>query len=112
MGDSKYFSRGKAHELKAMLKAAKTSQKKAHKTTVALKRIIANITMGNDMAVLFPEVMEALQVHSLEIKKMVLLFVVFYAKKNTALTNDAISILKGVNLHYSISRIYQTRIQR
>ena len=96
MGDTKYFSRGKAHELKAMLVAAKTSKKRIHKTIAVLKRIIANITMGNDLSILYPEVMETLQVQSLEIKKLVLLFVVIYAKKNTALTGDAIVILNKV----------------
>lgn len=112
MGDTKYFNRGKAHELKAMLIAAKISKKRVHKTTAVLKRIIANITMGNDMSILYPEVIATLEVESMEIKKMVLLFVVIYAKKNTILTNDVIVLLNNVFHKNIIYRICQIKIQK
>jgi AP-2 complex subunit beta-1 len=96
MGDSKYFNKGKAHEIKAMLAAAQTSKKREKKTVAVLKRIIANVTMGNDMSILYPQVLQTLEVQSLEIKKMVLLFVVVYAKKNSELTEQVISLLHQV----------------
>jgi vesicle coat complex subunit len=96
MGDSKYFSRGKAHELKAMLLAASTSKKRAYKTIAVLKRIIANVTMGNDMSILYPDVLATLTVPSIEIKRMVFLYVVVYAKKNSDLTQDVIALLNRV----------------
>lgn len=94
MGD--FFNRGKAHELKAMLIAAKTSKKRAYKTTAVLKRIIANVTMGNDMSILYPEVLATLEVPGLEIKRMVLLLAVVYAKKNSNLTSEVIAMLNRV----------------
>ncbi|KAG6818152.1 hypothetical protein H0H87_000057 [Tephrocybe sp. NHM501043] len=46
--DAKFFQRGKIEELRAELQAAETKDKKFLKRKTALKKIVANITMGND----------------------------------------------------------------
>lgn len=47
---------------------------------VAMKKVIANMTMGNDMSSLFPDALACMQTPALELKKMVYLYVVTYAK--------------------------------
>ena len=47
---------------------------------VAMKKVIANMTLGNDMSAMFPEVLGQMQTTSLELKKMVYLYVITYAK--------------------------------
>jgi len=87
--DAKFFTRGKIQEFKAELQdAAKGKDKKFAKRKVVLKKIVANITMGNDSSYLFmvflywtirveiwpvsqmfPEVIQCLPIPMLEIKK-------------------------------------------
>lgn len=46
--DAKFFARGKIQEFRNELKEAETKDKKFVKRKVILKKIVANITMGND----------------------------------------------------------------
>ncbi|GLB34995.1 putative adaptins are components of the adaptor complexes which link clathrin to receptors in coated vesicles [Lyophyllum shimeji] len=78
--DAKFFQRGKLEELRAELQAAETKDKKYVKRKTALKKIVANITMGNDMSPLFTDVVQCLGTPLLEIKKMVYLFLVSYGR--------------------------------
>ncbi|KAG6854317.1 hypothetical protein C0991_008212 [Blastosporella zonata] len=78
--DAKFFQRGKIEELRAELQAAETKDKKFLKRKTALKKIVANITMGNDMSPLFTDVAQCLGTPLLEIKKMVYLFLVSYGR--------------------------------
>ncbi|KAI0030746.1 adaptin N terminal region-domain-containing protein [Vararia minispora EC-137] len=78
--DAKFFQRGKIQELRAELQAAETRDKKFTKRKVVLKKIVANITMGNDMSPLFTDVVQCLGTPLLEIKKMVYLFLVYYGR--------------------------------
>ncbi|KAG6820601.1 hypothetical protein H0H93_014517 [Arthromyces matolae] len=78
--DAKFFQRGKIEELRAELQAAETKDKKFQKRKTALKKIVANITMGNDMSPLFTDVVQCLGTPLLEIKKMVYLFLVSYGR--------------------------------
>ncbi|KAG5353950.1 hypothetical protein C0989_011438 [Termitomyces sp. Mn162] len=52
--DAKFFQRGKIEELRAELQAAETKDRKFLKRKTALKKIVANITMGNDSRYNFP----------------------------------------------------------
>ncbi|KAH9854157.1 Adaptor protein complex beta subunit [Lenzites betulinus] len=79
--DAKFFQRGKIQEFRAELEAAETKDKKFTKRKTVLKKIVANITMGNDMSPLFTDVVQSLAVPSLEIKKMVYLFLVCYGRQ-------------------------------
>lgn len=78
--DAKFFTRGKIEEFRAELHAADAKDKKFVKRKTALKKIVANITMGNDMSPLFTDVVQSLGAPLLEIKKMVYLFLVSYGR--------------------------------
>ncbi|KAH9484294.1 Beta-adaptin-like protein C [Psilocybe cubensis] len=78
--DAKFFQRGKIEEFRADLQAAETKDKKFVKRKTVLKKIVANITMGNDMSPLFTDVVQCLGTPLLEIKKMVYLFLVSYGR--------------------------------
>ncbi|KAL0580232.1 hypothetical protein V5O48_001737 [Marasmius crinis-equi] len=78
--DAKFFQRGKIEEFRAELQAAETKDKKYVKRKTVLKKIVANITMGNDMSPLFTDVAQCLGTPLLEIKKMVYLFLVSYGR--------------------------------
>jgi vesicle coat complex subunit len=87
-----YKQIGKVQELKSELIAAKKD--KPNKRLGILKKILANSTMGNDMSPLYPDVLECLSdKESLEMKKMIWLFVVFYARKNSELTKRCVTFL-------------------
>ncbi|GBE82313.1 Adaptor protein complex beta subunit [Sparassis latifolia] len=78
--DAKFFQRGKIQEFRAELQAAESKDKKFTKRKTVLKKIVANITMGNDMSPLFTDVIQCLGIPLLEIKKMVYLFLVCYGR--------------------------------
>ncbi|KAH9946176.1 Adaptor protein complex beta subunit [Epithele typhae] len=79
--DAKFFQRGKIQEFRAELEAAESKDKKFLKRKTVLKKIVANITMGNDMSPLFADVVQSLGTPLLEIKKMVYLFLVCYGRQ-------------------------------
>ncbi|KAL7283335.1 Adaptor protein complex beta subunit [Trametes coccinea BRFM310] len=79
--DAKFFQRGKIQEFRAELEAAESKDKKFTKRKTVLKKIVANITMGNDMSPLFTDVVQCLGTPLLEIKKMVYLFLVCYGRQ-------------------------------
>ncbi|KAK4999071.1 hypothetical protein LTR66_001818 [Elasticomyces elasticus] len=61
---------------------------------IALKKIVANMTMSNnDMVQLFPDVVGCMGIQSLEIKKMAFLFLVNYAKMKPEVALKALPIL-------------------
>lgn len=79
--DAKFFQRGKIQEFRAELQAAEAKDKKFQKRKTVLKKIVANITMGNDMSPLFTDVIQCLGIPLLEIKKMVYLFLICYGRQ-------------------------------
>ena len=81
---------GKIQELRAELTADKRDSKHAKKR-VALKKVVANMTMGNDMSPLFSDVVACMQIPILEIKKMVYLFLIHYSKSKPDLAALAIN---------------------
>ncbi|KAF8590560.1 Adaptor protein complex beta subunit [Ramaria rubella] len=78
--DAKFFQRGKIQEFRKELQDAESKDKKYVKRKTVLKKIVANITMGNDMSPLFSDVIPLLGAPLLEIKKMVYLFLVSYGR--------------------------------
>lgn len=63
-------AQGKVAELRAELNSDKKDKNFARKK-IALKKIVANMTMSNnDMAALFPDVIQCMMIPTLEIKKM------------------------------------------
>ncbi|KAI3646353.1 hypothetical protein MP228_009281 [Amoeboaphelidium protococcarum] len=79
MSDKKFFARGKVQELREELNSDKDDKKHSMKRT-ALKKIVANLTMGNDMGALFPDVVACMQIGDIAIKKMVYLYLINYAR--------------------------------
>lgn len=76
--DSKYFNptkKGEIHELKQELDSGKDELKRE-----CLKKIIAAMTIGKDVSMLFPDVVKQIQTTDLELKKLVYLYVMNYAK--------------------------------
>lgn len=57
-----------------------------------MKKIVANMTMGNDMSPLFPDILNVMQVPVLEIKKMVYLYIINYARTKPDMAVMAISM--------------------
>ncbi|WVQ98872.1 hypothetical protein IAU59_006003 [Kwoniella sp. CBS 9459] len=81
MADAKLFTRGKAQELRDELRGANDKRDKGFlRKKTALKKIVANMTMGNDMSPLFPDIVQCMQIQVLEIKKMVYLYLVNYGR--------------------------------
>jgi len=76
--DRKFFStskKGEIAELKAELQSPNRDQKKD-----AVKKVIANMTIGKDVSTLFMDVVNCIQTDNLELKKLVYLYLINYAK--------------------------------
>ena len=64
-------AKGKVAELRQELSAGNKKDKNHSMKKIALKKIVANMTMSNnDMVALFPDVVACMMIPSLEIKKM------------------------------------------
>lgn len=62
---------GKVAELRQELNSGGKKDKNNSAKKIALKKIVANMTMSNnDMVALFPDIVGCMQISSLEIKKM------------------------------------------
>lgn len=67
----KRFPQGKVAELRQELNSGGKKDKNHSAKKIALKKIVANMTMtNNDMIALFPDIISCMQIPSLEIKKM------------------------------------------
>jgi vesicle coat complex subunit len=78
-GDAKYFSgqkRGELYELKAELHSDKPQKRKD-----AVKTVMAGMTSGKDMSALFPDVVQNMSGGDLEMKKLVYLYIMNYARR-------------------------------
>ncbi len=65
---------GKVAELRLELNSGGKKDKNNAVKKIALKKIVANMTMSNnDMVALFPDIVACMQIPSLEIKKMFVL---------------------------------------
>ncbi|PFH58391.1 hypothetical protein XA68_13732 [Ophiocordyceps unilateralis] len=94
-GDSKLFSRGKVAELRIELNSGGKKDKNYSAKKIALKRIVANMTMSNnDMVALFPDIIGCMTIPSLEIKKMSFLYLVNYARVRPDIATKAIPFLE------------------
>lgn len=93
-GDAKLFARGKVAELRFELNSGGKKDKNHAAKKIALKKIVANMTMSNnDMVALFPDVVECMHIGSLEIKKMCFLFLVNYARMKPDVALKALPFL-------------------
>ncbi|KAF9885690.1 hypothetical protein FE257_012672 [Aspergillus nanangensis] len=93
-GDAKLFARGKVAELRQELNSGGKKDKNYSAKKIALKKIVANMTMSNnDMVALFPDVIGCMNLPSLEIKKMCFLFLVNYSRIKPEIALKALPIL-------------------
>jgi AP-2 complex subunit beta-1 len=96
-GDGKLFARGKVAELRIELNGGGKKDKNFSAKKIALKKIVANMTMSNnEMVNLFPDIIGCMQIQSLEIKKMCFLFLVNYARMKPEIAIQAIPVLEQV----------------
>eukprot|EP00923_Selenidium_pygospionis_P031679 GHVN01056059.1.p1 GENE.GHVN01056059.1~~GHVN01056059.1.p1 ORF type:complete len:925 (-),score=148.10 GHVN01056059.1:712-3486(-) len=78
MNDGRYFRttrRGEIHELQEELHSTNKDKKKE-----AVKKVIAAMTVGKDVGKLFPDVVNCMQTNNIELKKLVYLYIINYAK--------------------------------
>jgi AP-1 complex subunit beta-1 len=77
---------GEIHELKEELDSPKEDKKRD-----AVKKVIAAMTVGKDVSMLFTDVVKCMQTQNLELKKLVYLYIMNYAKSNPDLAILAVN---------------------
>lgn len=90
--DGKYFQttkRGEIQELKEELHLMDKAKVKE-----AVKKVIAAMTVGKDVSGLFPDVVNCIQTDNIELKKLVYLYVLNYAKSQPELAILAINTFR------------------
>ncbi|ORX54968.1 Adaptor protein complex beta subunit [Hesseltinella vesiculosa] len=78
--------KGENYELKAEL-----NSEYRHTRKDAVKKVIANMTVGKDVSGLFPDVLKNMQTEDLELKKLVYLYLMNYAKSQPELVILAVN---------------------
>mgnify|MGYP002716763127 CR=1 FL=1 len=89
MTDAKYFAntkKGEIFELKSELNSDKKEKRRE-----AVKKVIASMTVGKDVSALFPDVVNCMQTDNLELKKLVYLYLMNYAKSQPDLAIMAVN---------------------
>ena len=75
-GDGRFFTtnrKGENHELREELMSSNRDRKKD-----AVKKVIANMTVGKDVTNLFTDVVNCMMTDNLELKKLVYLYLINY----------------------------------
>ena len=88
-GDSRFFTtqkKGELHELRMELHSTERSVK-----VDAVKKVIASMTVGKDVSMLFTDVLNCVQTGNIELKKLVYLYLINYAKTQPELTLLAVN---------------------
>jgi len=87
--DSRFFTtqkKGEMHELRMELHATEK-----HIKVDAVKKVIASMTVGKDVSMLFTDVLNCVQTGNIELKKLVYLYLINYAKTQPELTLLAVN---------------------
>jgi len=87
--DSRFFTtqkKGEMHELKLELNSTDR-----HTKVDAVKKVIASMTVGKDVSMLFTDVLNCAQTGNIELKKLVYLYLINYAKSQPELTLLAVN---------------------
>ncbi|KAL7462378.1 hypothetical protein ACHAXS_002756 [Conticribra weissflogii] len=87
--DSRFFTtqkKGEMHELRLELHSTDRSIK-----VDAVKKVIASMTVGKDVSSLFTDVLNCVQTGNIELKKLVYLYLINYAKSQPELTLLAVN---------------------
>jgi len=96
-GDQKFFSttkRGEISEWREQLNSEKEYTRKE-----AVKRVIAAMTVGKDVSMLFSDVIKSIQTGNIELKKLVYLYVMNYAKSKPDLAIMAVNTFVKDSTH-------------
>uniref|UniRef100_A0A914R0P5 Clathrin/coatomer adaptor adaptin-like N-terminal domain-containing protein n=1 Tax=Parascaris equorum TaxID=6256 RepID=A0A914R0P5_PAREQ len=90
----KYFfvGLGEIFELKNELNSDKKEKKRE-----AVKKVIASMTVGKDVSALFPDVVNCMQTDNVELKKLVYLYLMNYAKSQPDLAIMAVNTFVKVS---------------
>lgn len=80
-------------ELRAELVSTEKKDKQHTRKRTVLKKIVANMTMSNDMSSLFPEIIQYMGIPQLEIKKMCFLFLINYARLKPEMAIKSMPVL-------------------
>lgn len=87
--NEQFFSttkRGEILEWKELLNNEKEAVRKD-----AVKKVIAAMTVGKDVSMLFADVLKSIQTNNIELKKLVYLYIMYYAKTNPDLAMMAVN---------------------
>lgn len=87
--DSKYFNNAKKGETMELREELRNPQRDRKRD--AVKKVIANMTVGKDVSTLFPDVINCIQTDNLELKKLVYLYLINYAKSQPDLALLAVN---------------------
>lgn len=98
---------GEIHEFKEELRSTDRGKKKE-----TVKKVIAAMTVGKDVSVLFPDVVNCMQTEDLELKKLVYLYLINYAKTQPDLAIMAVNTFVKVTQLIVHSSIPSSRAQR
>ena len=90
---SSQYPSGENYELRADLNSEYKDKRKD-----AIKRVIANMTVGKDVSGLFPDVLKNMQTDDLEQKKLVYLYLMNYAKTQPELVILAVNTFVKVRV--------------
>lgn len=90
--DRKYFSSTKRGEIQELKDELHSLDK--HKKRDAVKKVIASMTVGKDVSTLFPDVVQCMQTDSIELKKLVYLYVMSYAKSQPEIAVLAVNTFR------------------
>ena len=88
-GDAKFFTSHKRGEVAEWREEINSTDKEVQKN--AIKRIIANMSIGKDVSMLFPDVVNRAQTNDVELKKLVYLYLLNYARSQPELTILAVN---------------------
>lgn len=87
--DFKNSKRGEINELRIELLSVKIAKKKE-----ALKKVIACMTLGKDVSQLFTDVLKCMDTPNIELKKLVYLYIINYAKSQPDLAILAVNTFR------------------
>lgn len=87
--DAKFFNADKKSEIVDLRKALQSSVFEVKRD--GIKKVIALMTLGKDVSQVFPDVIHCIQTDSLEMKKLVYLYLVNHARINPELTLMAVN---------------------
>jgi len=90
--DGKYFQTTKRGEIQELKEELHLNDKAKQKD--AVKKVIAAMTVGKDVSALFPDVVNCIQTDNIELKKLVYLYVMNYAKAQPELAILAINTFR------------------